>query len=102
MAGPVQQLLGDRVPVVVGQQVDPLLPQPQVSQQPLHDGGLLEDGVAMGPLQKQGEGPSEGLSQQEPTDPRINTPEKGCGNVEYGKQQLGCPGMSMGAPKGSR
>lgn len=50
--GPVEQLLGHRVPVVVGQEVDPLVPQPEVSQQPLHDGGLLEDGVAMGPLKK--------------------------------------------------
>lgn len=53
----MEQLLGHRVPVIVGQEVDLLVPEPEVLQQPLHDGGLLEDGVAMGPLQKWERGP---------------------------------------------
>lgn len=101
--GPVQQLLGHRVPVVVGQEVDPLVPEAEVSQQPLHNGGLLEDGVAMGPLQKWERGPSESLTRQEPTGSTGNAPREECGNMEHGKQQLvssdPAAGMSCGVHK---
>lgn len=61
----MQQLLRNRVAVVVGQEVDPLVVEAEVTHQPLDDAGLLEDGVAVGPLRgKAGEGP-----QREP-DPR--------------------------------
>lgn len=61
----MQQLLRNRVAVVVGQEVDPLVVEAEVTHQPLNDAGLLEDGVAVGPLRgKAGEGP-----QREP-DPR--------------------------------
>lgn len=54
----MEQLLRDRVPVIVGQEVNPLPAEAKVTHQPLHDAGLLEDGVAMGPLQsKPGEEP---------------------------------------------
>lgn len=48
--GPVEKLLGDRVAVVVGHEVDPVAVEAEVAQQPLHDAGLLEDGVAVGSL----------------------------------------------------
>lgn len=47
---PVEQLQGDGVPVVVGQQVESLPGQPQVGQQCLHQAGLLKHRVAVTPL----------------------------------------------------
>lgn len=47
---PVEQLEGYGVSVVVGDEVDPLVAEPQVGQQGLHHTGLLEDGVLVGSL----------------------------------------------------
>lgn len=47
---PIQQLKSDGVPVVMGNQVDSLVTESQVSHQGLHHTGLLENGVLVGSL----------------------------------------------------
>lgn len=46
---PVEQLLCNRIPIIVGQEVYPLVVEAKVTHQPLNDAGLLKDGVVVGP-----------------------------------------------------
>lgn len=52
---PVEQLLCNRIPVIVGQEVYPLVVEAEVTDQSLDDAGLLKDGVVVGPLPRKAE-----------------------------------------------
>jgi len=52
---PVEQLLCNCIPIIVGQEVYPLVVQAKVTHQPLNDAGLLKDGVVVGPLPREAE-----------------------------------------------
>lgn len=47
---PIEQLKSDGVSIVVGNQVDSLVAEPQVSHQGLHHSGLFKNGVLVGSL----------------------------------------------------
>ena len=50
---PIEQLLSNDIAVVVRQQVDPAVLEPQMPKKRLHDAGLLEYGIVMRPLGKE-------------------------------------------------
>ena len=51
----MEQLLCNRIPIIVGQEVYPLVVEAEVTHQPLNDAGLLKDGVVVGPLPREAE-----------------------------------------------
>lgn len=91
---PVQQLLCDRISIIVGQKINPLVVEAKVTHQPLDNAGLLEDGVAVGPLQsKAGE-----ELQWEPDPPWAHKLQNKHpnGGIWGGNQQFATPDRAVG------